>query len=64
MGKKSGDEWVVPLCRPCHNAVHMHGSKTESEFFAPRNEKQLAISLWDNTGDLEAMQKIMFWWMI
>lgn len=56
MGKKSDDRWVVPLCRPCHHDVHLHGTKKETEFFE-FDPHALAQDLWDADGDVQKMKE-------
>ena len=28
MGRKAGDDYVIPLCPSCHTALHNHGNET------------------------------------
>jgi len=49
MGRKSGDEWVVPLCKEHHDSVHMWGTKREPRWFqehAGFDPALLAEELW------------------
>lgn len=55
MGKRSSDRWGLPLCQPCHAALHGYGN--EDEWFANRNidARAVAATLWSYRGDLEGM---------
>ena len=65
MGKKSDDKWVVPLCRNHHNEVHTVGTKKELEWFEEYGcPYSLATQLWDNTGDISAMKRVVIGWML
>jgi len=35
MGRRASDEYVIPLCPTCHDALHMHGD--EVTFLEARN---------------------------
>jgi hypothetical protein len=61
MGKKSHDKWVVPLCRPCHNNVHLVGSKEEPQWFEEHgiNAEELAKDLWAETPNRDRMIRIL-----
>ena len=61
MGRKSHDKYCVPLCRDCHNEVHLVGTKEEPEWFASRgiNAEELALELWDNRDNIEAMKTVL-----
>lgn len=61
VGLKAGDNWAVPLTRREHIACHKVGSKMEELWFFERGIdcRELAKELWKNTGDLDAMTKIV-----
>ena len=65
MGRKSHDKYCVPLCRPCHEDVHMVGSKEEPKWFRDEGieAEELALELWDNTPDAAAMKKVLLRYM-
>ena len=58
---KAEDCWTVPLTRREHSDCHLVGSKRELEWFAERgiDITALAMELWDASGDLEQMTKIV-----
>ena len=54
MGRRSGDNWAIPLCFGCHNSLHMDGS--EGRWCAERgiHAEALATGLYAASGDTEA----------
>ena len=66
MGRKSGDEWVVPLCRGCHNRVHEEGSKREGAWFNKYGIEapQFAKDLWEVSGDLYEMKRVLLRYLL
>lgn len=58
---KAEDCWTIPLTRMEHCAVHLVGSKMELQWFLDRgiNPTKLATELWEASGDLEQMTKIV-----
>lgn len=61
MGRKSGDEWTVPLCRPCHTNVHLVGTKKEPGWFYGYGVEcaELADALWKVSGNLYEMKRVL-----
>ena len=66
---KAPDAWLVPLCAGldgCHTGpggVELAGSRNENIWFETRgieNPATLAAELFEVTGDLRAMQKVLF----
>lgn len=52
MGKKTGDEWTIPLCVTHHDMLHRCGD--EIQFFADQGKdyervKKFAIRLWSES---------------
>lgn len=65
MGYKSSDKWAVPLCHSCHGpnvSGSLHDRADEDAWFAERNidARAVARALWANTGDIAAMDRIVF----
>lgn len=58
---KATDRWAIPLTRTEHENVHKVGSKMEAIYFINLgvNASVLAEDLWNATGDLEKMEKIV-----
>ena len=65
MGMKSDDKWTVPLCRKCHNDVHMVGTKEEPAWFFGLGieSSELADALWKASGCLQRMKKTLMRFM-
>lgn len=62
MGMRSPDRFAVPMCHEDHiNGVERAGSKNELDWFAKRGVAalDLAAALWNATGDLPKMTKIV-----
>lgn len=62
MGMKSPDRYGVPMCHDCHiNGVERIGSKNELAWFSKRGIEalDLANALWQATGDLPKMTRIV-----
>lgn len=51
MGKKVGDNWVVPLCRSCHTMLHMKGDEKKYWEIVDRNPIQWAERFWKEWND-------------
>lgn len=58
---KATDKWAIPVCRIHHDMVEHIGSRKETQFFfdAGVDPHDLALSLWNATGDLERMVSIL-----
>ena len=61
MGLKATDRWAVPLTRDEHEECHTVGSRKEEDWFLARGVDcfALANALWQQTGDLQRMTKIV-----
>lgn len=62
MGQRATDQWGVPLSRIPHDALERIGSRLEHAFFRERgiaDPYELAAALWQATGDLDRMRKIV-----
>lgn len=62
MGLRSPDQDALPACPECHmNGVERAGSKNELSWYAKRgiDALDLAAALWNATGDLPKMVKIV-----
>lgn len=62
MGMRSPDKEAVPMCNDCHiNGVERAGSKNELAWFEKRGIQalDLAKALWDSTGDVPKMVRIV-----
>lgn len=61
MGVRSTDRWGVPLCLIHHDLVERVGSRREVAWFEEfkLDPYELARSLWESTGDLGKMIKII-----
>jgi hypothetical protein len=62
VGRKATDRWAVPMCRTDHEAAHRVGSRVEQSWFAARGIDDvlgLANALWQSTGDLPKMIRIL-----
>lgn len=57
-GRKSSDQWAIPLNAEIHRALHAAGD--EDEFLAKHgvDGRALAKSLWAARGDIEAMMRV------
>jgi hypothetical protein len=61
-GMRSTDKWAVPLCRTHHYEIERIGSRNErSKFVEWRiiDALNLASDLWNATGDVQKMTKIL-----
>jgi len=59
---KSQDCWTIPLTNQEHMELHQRGSKCHKEWFAERglsDPEELAMALWQCSGDEEQMQLIV-----
>lgn len=45
-GMKVGDNWVVPLCRPCHTELHTHGDEGDFWLGVDRDPLKWAENNW------------------
>lgn len=61
VGMRATDKWALPLCRIHHDMLHRLGSRKEKGFFFDSgiDPYDLAVALWNSTGDLERMVKIL-----
>lgn len=61
VGMKAQDRYCVPLCRACHDAVHMIGSRRERGWFEDYGYQALALAdaLWVNSGDVSRMNRVL-----
>lgn len=62
MGTRSPDRYGVPMCHDCHiNGVERTGSRNELAWFSKRGIEalELANALWQATGDLPKMTRIV-----
>lgn len=61
MAFRSGDNWAIPLCRPCHDAVENIGSKNEGAWFQKRGilPLMLAAELWAARKSLDDMATVL-----
>lgn len=61
IGLKATDRWAVPMTRAEHEEVHRVGSRKEEEWFLARGVDiySLANGLWQQSGDLERMLRVM-----
>lgn len=61
IGLKATDKWAIPLTRREHIDCHKVGSKKERDWFLARgiDAYALAADLWEATGNLEKMRKIV-----
>lgn len=62
VGMRATDRWTVPLCRVAHDEVERIGSRHEEKWFRENgipDVVELAAALWNSTGDLKRMTKIV-----
>ena len=61
MGVRSTDKWGVPLCLIHHDEVERQGTRREVAWFSQFgiDPHELARSLWESTGDLGKMIRII-----
>lgn len=62
MGLRSTDRWAVPLSHDLHMDLERAGSRNEVRWFQERgieDPHELAVALWNNTGDLGRMIKVL-----
>lgn len=62
MGLRTEDRWAVPLAHIPHMEVEAAGSKNELQWFRDHgiaDVRELAERLWESTGDLPRMIKIL-----
>jgi hypothetical protein len=59
MGRKSSDQWAVPMTAAAHDALHTDGD--EGAFFSRHgiDARAVARALWAHTGDLKVMDRII-----
>lgn len=63
VGLRSTDKWAVPLCWPDHEELERAGSRNEIRWFREHgidDPHGLAAALWNASGDLPMMTKIVF----
>jgi len=60
-GLRSTDKWAVPMARLAHDEVERVGTQNERAWFLERgvDPHELAQALWNATGDLARMVKIL-----
>jgi len=60
MGRKSSDQWAVPLSAEMHLSLHRRGD--EDAWFSERgiDGRALARALWAARGDLDRMRAVVF----
>jgi len=51
MGRRSGDNWVIPVCYDRHRFIHRTGKDEQY--------RDLARALWENTGDAETCENLV-----
>src|SRR3546814_5029413 len=56
-GRRHEDRWSLPVCRPCHNAIHRHGN--DEVYLASRgiDGRALAQRLWSVSPDFDLMER-------
>lgn len=62
VGMKAPDSMTVPLCWLHHDELHALGSRREVQWFKDQceiNPHALADSLWNNTGDLTRLHRVL-----
>ena len=61
MSLRATDRWAVPLCRFHHEDLERIGSRNEESWFGSRgiNACELALALWNSTGELSRMALIL-----
>lgn len=61
IGLKATDRWAVPLIRKEHDECHLVPGRKEEEWFLARgiDVYSLANALWQQTGDLERMLRVL-----
>ncbi len=51
MGMKVGDNWVVPLCRSCHQMLHANGNERKYWEIVDRDPIEWAERFWKEWND-------------
>lgn len=61
VGLRATDRWGIPMSWDSHAEIERIGSRKERQWFLDRgiDPHDLAVSLWNGTGDLERMVKIL-----
>lgn len=61
VGMRATDRWGIPMTWEMHQEIERIGSRKERQWFLDRgvDPHDLAVSLWNGTGDLERMTKIL-----
>lgn len=61
MSVRSTDKWTVPLCRTHHDEIERAGAKREVAWFRELgiDPLELAGDLWNATGDLPRMVRVL-----
>ena len=53
---KTGDEWAVPVCKLCHDAIHMIGNEQSFWAIAGVDPVAWAEKTWSEWNDLRERQ--------
>ena len=61
VGLRATDRWGIPMAWDTHMEIERIGSRKETQWFMDRgvDPHDLAVSLWNGTGDLERMCRIL-----
>lgn len=64
MGRKSSDQWGIPLCRKCHNPTEtgsLHHDGNEERWLAARGimGREIARTLWEERGKPQRMLRVV-----
>ncbi len=65
MGRTHADRWLIPLCRFGHHrvgkhSVHAHGDDEACLAARGIQARDVAEALWKYSGDIPAMQRVIF----
>lgn len=59
VGRKASDQYLIPLCRSCHDAAEAGGDDEAWLVARGYDGRDVAKSLWTERGDPEAMLRII-----
>lgn len=59
MGRRASDQYLIPLCRGCHEWVEATGDDESRLTECGIHGREIAKTLWGNRGDRPAMMRVV-----